>query len=104
MNLSGYVYYVHKRVLNTSFQQHVHVVPQITQLPFSLSLLVALVLVTLALVALVLSRDPLPASDAGGGGEGAGGAGGGGVREGGEGGRKDLELPASLCSVDVVAI
>lgn len=63
----------------------------------------ALVLVTLALVALVLSHDPLPASDAGGGGEGAGGAGGG-VREGGEGGRKDLELPASLCSVDVAAI
>lgn len=102
MNLSGYVYYVHKWVPNTSFQQHVHVVPQITQLPFSLSLLVALVLVTLALVALVLSHDPLPASDAGGG-EGAGGAGGG-VREGGEGGRKDLELPASLCSVDVAAI
>ena len=92
------MYYVHKRVPNTSFQQHVYVVPQITQLPFSLSLLVALVL-----VALVLSHDPLPASDAGGGGEGAGGAGGG-VREGGEGGRKDLELPASLCSVDVVAI
>lgn len=100
MNLSGYVYYVHKWVPNTSFQQHVRVVPQITQLPFSLSLLVALVL-----AALVLSCDPLPASDAGGGGgEGAGGAGGGGVREGGEGGRKDLELPASLCSVDVVAI
>ena len=97
------MYYVHKRVPNTSFQQHVHVVPQITQLPFSLSLLVALVLVALALVALVLSHDPLPASDAGGGGEGAGGAGGE-VREGGEGGRKDLELPASLCSVDVVAI
>lgn len=94
------MHYVHKRVPNTSFQQHVHVVPQITQLPFSLSLLVALVLVALALVALVLSHDPLPASDAGGGGEGAGGAGGG-VREGG---RKDLELPASLCSVDVVAI
>lgn len=80
------MYYVHKRVPNTSFQQHVHVVPQITQLPFSL----------LVLVALVLSRDPLSASDAGGGGEGARGAGGG-VRGGGEGGRKDLELPASLC-------
>lgn len=95
MNLSGYVYYVHKWEPNTSFQQHVHVVPQITQLPFSL-----LVLVALVLVALVLSRNPLSASDAGGGREGAGG----GVRGGGEGGRKDLELPASLCSVDVVAI
>ena len=86
------MYYVHKQIPSTSFQQHVHVVPQITQLPFSL-----LVLVALVLVALVLSRDPLSASDAGGGGaRGAGGAGGG-VRGGGEGGRKDLELPASLC-------